>query len=192
MGEITIYSLLLRYLNYQSGLERNRPKEIIASSEVQKGDTIADIGAGGGYFSYEFARRVGDKGKVIAVDIDQRHLKFIIQNAGKKGLSNLEVSLTDGKSLDFDDSSLDIVFMKDVFHDLIDLKSYFAEIKRVLKSNGRVVIIDFADDIVSLESRTGHCSSESTITNTMRNSGFNHVKRLTSLSKQSFNIFKYK
>ncbi len=59
--------LLLRMLNKEASAPTNSPRRIIESLGVREGQIIADIGSGGGYFTFEFARKVGEAGKVYPV-----------------------------------------------------------------------------------------------------------------------------
>ena len=85
-------SLFLRFLNWEASLARNNPGRIIESLEPKEGQTIADIGSGGGYFTLLFAGRVGKIGKVYAVDIEPKYLDFIDRQSRKKGWTTLSSS----------------------------------------------------------------------------------------------------
>jgi len=77
--------------------------------KLRQGQTVADIGAGGGYFSLRFAEILGGNGRVFAVDTNQRFLEYIRNEAKKKGLENVETILVDGGKLDLPEKGLDLV-----------------------------------------------------------------------------------
>src|SRR5688572_7860268 len=72
-----------------------RPQAVIQSLDIASGSRVADLGAGGGYFTFPLAQAVGPEGKVYAVDIDDRSLHAIRQEAAKRGgiPSNIELIL---------------------------------------------------------------------------------------------------
>jgi len=82
-------SLFLRVLNWEASLPKDRAREIIESLEVREGTKIADIGSGGGYFTLQFARIVGDTGRVYTVDNNPKNLDFVRQRAKRAGLDNI-------------------------------------------------------------------------------------------------------
>jgi len=60
---------MLKMFNRRAGAEESRPKEIIDRLDIRSGESIADVGSGGGYYAYQFAEKVGDQGRVYAVDV---------------------------------------------------------------------------------------------------------------------------
>jgi len=75
------------------GPERDRwqkPKEVLAALDLKQGDVVADIGAGAGYFTILFARAVGPRGKVYAVDISAPVLQYLQKEARKQDLNNIQ------------------------------------------------------------------------------------------------------
>ena len=82
-----------RMFNRKASDPKNKPDQILESLSLQQGQTIADIGAGGGYFSLRFANEVGSKGRVYAVDTNAEFLEFINKRADEKGLTNVKTIL---------------------------------------------------------------------------------------------------
>jgi predicted methyltransferase len=76
--------LKAQMFNKKASDQRNKPDEIIEAIGLKSGHTVADIGAGGGYFSLTFAELIGEAGKVYAVDINPEFLQFIKDNSEKK------------------------------------------------------------------------------------------------------------
>lgn len=92
--------LKAKVFNKKASDPRNKPDQIIEAIGLNYGQTIADIGAGGGYFSLRFAEIVGENGKVYAVDTNHEFLDFINNSAQKKGLNNLVTLLITEDKLD--------------------------------------------------------------------------------------------
>ena len=135
-------SIFLRFLNWEASLARNNPTRIVESLQFHEGQIIADIGSGGGYFTLQFAKRVGKTGKVYAVDIEQDYLDFIRRKSEKEKLSNIFLVLATGNELNLPVAGLDLVFARNVFHHLPDPEKYFRNFRKSLKPTGRVAIIE--------------------------------------------------
>lgn len=121
-----------------------KPDEVVASLAIAPDATIADLGAGTGYFAVRFAA-AAPSGKVYAVDIEPNMVAWLAQRAQKEGLVNLEAIQAEP-----DDPRLpapvDLVFMCNVFHHLADPQAYFEAVAGKLEPGGRVVIVDFRKD----------------------------------------------
>jgi ubiquinone/menaquinone biosynthesis C-methylase UbiE len=103
---------------------------------------IADIGAGGGYFSLRFAEAVGSKGKVYAIDTNQGFLNFIESNAAGKKLGDIITIIAAEDRLDLPKESLDFVFMRNITHHISNRPKYFKNLKNFLKPGGKIIIIE--------------------------------------------------
>ncbi len=121
-----------------------RPQQVVEALELAPGDRVADVGAGGGYFTYPIAEVVGEGGKVYAVDIDTSLLAYVAHQAEKRGLPQIETveAPEDGPGLP--DASVDLIFLANVFHHLPAPDRYFAGARRVLRPGGRVAIVELA------------------------------------------------
>ncbi len=116
------------------------PASILEKLELSGKTVLADLGCGTGFFSIPAARRVK---KVFALDIQQEMLDFLRKKIKKEKITNIEVILSGESSIPISDKSVDILLMANVFHELEDKFSLLKEVKRVLKMNGRLMIIDW-------------------------------------------------
>lgn len=128
-----------------SGPRRDRwqhPDRVLAALALDEGQRVADLGAGGGYFTYRLARAVGPEGRVYAADTDDDMRSRISARAARKGYENVvTVEPRD------DDPRLpepvDLVLIVNAFHHLPDdSEAYFAALAETLRPGGRVVIIE--------------------------------------------------
>jgi ubiquinone/menaquinone biosynthesis C-methylase UbiE len=101
---------------------------------LKPGSTIADIGAGGGWFSVRAARRVGPNGRVIAEDINAKAIAYIQQRALREHLANIEPKLAP--------NSLDAALMLKVYHEIAHPQLVLANLRAALKPGARFGIID--------------------------------------------------
>lgn len=122
------------------------PEKIINSFGVEQGETVADFGAGSGYFAIPLAKKVNAKGKVYAVDILKDSLAIIDVKAGRENLVNvilLQADLEKEKSTALEDGSVDWVVIANILFQLNNKSSIFREAKRVLRPAGKIVVIDW-------------------------------------------------
>lgn len=123
--------------------EWQRPEEVVKKLALQPGESVADIGAGSGYFTVRFARAVGPSGRVYAVDIDREMLAYITKRAKADQLENIQTVLADAHDPKLADSSVDLIFICDTLHHISERAKYYPLLVRALKPEGRLVNIDF-------------------------------------------------
>ncbi len=118
-------------------------KEIVRQLGLQSGMVIADVGAGTGLFTREFAAGLGKDGRVIAVDISENFLKHIQLTCRERGLLNVDTLLCSDDSTKLPEQSVDVVFICDTYHHFEFPGKTMASVKRALKPGGRLYVIDF-------------------------------------------------
>lgn len=178
----------LNVLNSEAASPKNKPLKIIKSLDIQKGDIITDIGAGGGYFSFEFSRKVGEQGRVYAVDTKQEYLEFIKDKFKKEGINNITTVLTDGNRLDLPEK-VDMFFLRNVFHHIPHRVDYLKNMKEFLKSDGKVAIIDYKEGGCTFTGLFGHFTPEDILLDKLAAAGFYSREKFDFLPRQSFIIF---
>jgi ubiquinone/menaquinone biosynthesis C-methylase UbiE len=177
-------------LNRKASDPKSRPDQILDALSLQPGQSIADIGAGGGYFSLRFAEAVGTGGMVFAIDIDPRSLEFIKTGAEQRGLSNVRTILAGQSGPGLPEKSMDLVFMRNVTHHLKDRVGYFKNLKGSLRSGGRIAVIDYArSGFFSIRAIFGHCLQKEAVIREMENAGFRLIETHPFLPEQFFMVF---
>ncbi len=178
-----------KIFNKKASHPKNKPEQIIKAIGLKHGQSIADIGAGGGYFSLRFAEVVGEEGKVYAVDTNPEFLQFIKSSAKEKGLNNIVTILTKD-TLDLPENSLDFVFMRNVTHHIPNRVEYFKNLKRFLKTDGRVVIIEYKKGrFFTFRGLFGHDVPKETVISEMKEAGYSLEKDFDFLPEQHFTIY---
>src|SRR3954447_6425912 len=127
--------------------EREReeePAKAIAALKVGPGQTVADIGAGSGYYTVRLADAVGPTGRVFATDIQPEMLALLRKRlAGRNGGSNVELVQGTPTESTLPDGAIDLALMVDVYHELAQPQVFLRSLKRALKADGRLVLIEF-------------------------------------------------
>ena len=110
---------------------------------LQPGEVAADIGAGTGYLSWRMAERVGDKGRVYCVDIQQEMLDLLAKNMAQRHTTNFQNVLGTITDARLPSNSVDLVLMVDVYHEFDHPWEMMQSIVRGLKPGGRVVWVEY-------------------------------------------------
>lgn len=121
------------------GLGCGLPTEYAA---IKKGDTVVDLGSGAGNDVFVARAIVGDKGKVIGIDMTEEMIEKANRNNGKLGYSNVEFKLGDIENIPVGDSVADVVVSNCVLNLVPDKQKAFAEIHRILKPGGHFCVSD--------------------------------------------------
>ncbi len=115
-----------------------RPAELIAALRIVPGQTIAEIGAGGGYLTPYLAHAVGSKGKVVSTDIDEAALAVLRQRT--HAMSQVEARLVTRDQSGLEPGRYDLILLADVFHLLPDPSHYLPALFSALTKGGRVIV----------------------------------------------------
>jgi len=116
---------------------------ILKATGAKAGMAIADVGAGTGLYTELFARAVGERGQVYAVDISPTFIEKIRQRMQKAGLRNVSGLLSTQNETRLPPNSVDLVFICDTYHHFEKPTAMLASIHRALRPGGSLVIVDF-------------------------------------------------
>lgn len=124
-----------------------KPDQVMDSLHIAEGTTVADIGAGGGWFTMRLARRVGPNGRVFAVDVQRLMIEAISRRIEREGLTKI---VTPVLGLDDDpklppDARLDAVLIVDAFPEMRNPVLLLKNVARTLKPQGRIGMIDYRE-----------------------------------------------
>jgi ubiquinone/menaquinone biosynthesis C-methylase UbiE len=158
----------------------------VALASLKTGETIVDLGCGGGFDCFLASKEVGKSGKVIGVDMTPEMVKKARENAEKAGVGNIEFRLGEIEHLPVADNSADIIMSNCVINLSPDKLDVYRDAFRVLKPGGRLAISDIVataplpDEIrKNLALLTACIGGAATIEDTeemLKEAGFQHIR----------------
>jgi ubiquinone/menaquinone biosynthesis C-methylase UbiE len=180
----------LKQCAYQ-GVNRNdwqQPQKVIAALKLQPGAVVADLGSGGGYFTFRLGEAVGPTGKVYAVDIDPGMVELIAKTAKEKALAHIQPVLAKPDDPLLPKAGVDLIFTSNTYHHIDNRVIYFANLRQYLRAGGRVAILDF-DRRAWLEGLLRHYTPSEFIQREMEQAGYRLLEEFDFLDRQSFLLF---
>lgn len=118
----------------------------VALADIRKGETVLDIGAGGGLDVFLASQKVGPEGKVIGLDMTEQMVEKARKNARKGSYNNVEFKLGETEDIPVKDNSIDLVMSNCVINLVPNKEKAYREIYRILKRGGRFVISDLVTE----------------------------------------------
>ena len=142
VANLTLTSVLSAQVERTSRDEWQKVDEIFAAMGVSPGDSVADVGAGGGFLSVRLSHAVGEQGRVYAEDITGRAIRELTEQMGNLSINNVEPVLGDTDDPKLPPGKLDAVVIVNAYHEMTQHESMLAGIWKSLQPGGRLVIVD--------------------------------------------------
>jgi SAM-dependent methyltransferase len=191
MGREIAYVMGFQGIDWLERSEREKEENVstlINNMKIKPEDTIADIGAGSGYHVFRMAP-VAKNGLVYAVDIQVEMLKAIQKTKKLKKVANVETVLGNEKSINLPEHSVDKILMVDVYHEFNFPAEMIASIKKALKPNGRLFLIEYRGEDPNVPIKKIHKMSEKQAVMEMKAAGFKLEQNVNNLPWQHCMIF---
>ncbi|HEY5657083.1 MAG TPA: methyltransferase domain-containing protein [Myxococcota bacterium] len=158
-----------------------KPEEVIALLGIRAGDHVADLGAGGGYFTFRLADAVGADGRAYAVDVDDDMIRYLRRRVDERGYANIEVMRAESDRTGLPENAIDLLFTCNTYHHLTDRVRYFEAVLDALEPAGRVAILEYAQG--------HHATPRDTIVYEMTRAGYRLAAEHDIVEQQSFLVF---
>jgi SAM-dependent methyltransferase len=165
------------------------PDLAIRLLRVSKGSTVADIGAGSGYFSVRLARAVGDKGTVYASDLQAGMLELLKKAAANARVKNVVPVLAAPDDPKLPAGSIDLALMVDVYHELSQPQTVLQHIREALKPDGRLVLIEYRAEDPAVPIRPEHKMTKEQVRLEVEHEGFTQSRVYGDLPRQHLIVF---
>ena len=120
-----------------------QPGRIMDALGIGDGSAVADVGAGGGWFTVRLARRVGPNGRVYAEDVQPQMIESIGRRVHREGLRNVHTVLGTAEDARLPQGQLDVVLVVDAYHEMQFKVTLLRNLAQSLKRNGRLGIVDY-------------------------------------------------
>jgi len=163
---------------------------LVEQLELKPGEIVADIGAGTGYFSRRLARKVGDAGKVLAVDIQPEMLALLTNRMAAVGISNVVPILGSATDPKLPAVSVDLVLLVDMYHEFDFPAEIMAALCRAVKPGGRVVFVEYRGEDPAVPIKPVHKMTERQVKTEMSVLPLDWVQTLEVLPCQHIIIFR--
>jgi arsenite methyltransferase len=169
-----------------------KPHEVVMSLGLKEGETIADIGAGSGYFAFRFAHHVGETGRVYAVDINPDMIIYMNRRIRDMKVKNMVTVLAAPDDPLLMDGSIDRFFICETWHHIQNQTQYLTLMKKMLKPGGQVIVIDFQKRDLPVGPPDEMKVAREDVVRQFQAAGFQLEKENTFLPYQYFLIFSIK
>ncbi|MFT7036299.1 MAG: SAM-dependent methyltransferase [Cyclobacteriaceae bacterium] len=167
--------------------EENTTK-LLLNMKISANDYIADIGAGSGYHVFKMAPIAG-KGLIYAVDIQEEMLAELRRNKENGPSKNVEVTKGSRKSVNLPENSMDKVLMVDVYHEFDYPREMIASIKKALKEDGKIFLIEYRGEDAKVPIKRLHKMTEAQAIKEMQAAGMKLDRNISNLPWQHCMVF---
>ena len=120
-----------------------KPAELVAALQLPVGSTVADLGAGTGYFERYLSQAVGPNGAVLAVEVEPRLIVYLRDRAEREQLANVTPVFASFDNPRLPPASTDLILIADTYHHLDHRHRYLPLLTRALRPGGRIAIVDW-------------------------------------------------
>ena len=191
MGREIAYVMGFEGIGWLERSEREEEEDVsklIKNMRIKPNDIVADIGAGSGYHTFKIAA-LTKNGFVYAVDIQPEMLMVIEETKETGKIKNIETILGTEKSIQLPSNSVDKILMVDVYHEFNFPAEIIVSIKKALKPNGELFLIEYRSEDSSVPIKEIHKMSEKQAIKEMEAAGFRLKKNITNLPWQHCMVF---
>jgi cyclopropane fatty-acyl-phospholipid synthase-like methyltransferase len=143
------FSEVERFARHFDSPERDswqKPSEVVSLLDLRPGHVVADIGAGTGYFLSHLSKAAGNRGRVLALDVEPNMVLYMNRRVRQSGWTNVEPRVVAPDDPNLPADGVDRILIVDTWHHIDDRAVYAAKLVRALRARGLVLIVDFTPE----------------------------------------------
>ncbi|MBM3442290.1 MAG: class I SAM-dependent methyltransferase [Bacteroidetes bacterium] len=171
--------------------EEEDAEQLLRNMGLKQGMQVADIGAGSGFYTIRIAQRIG-RGTVYAVDIEPAMLSFIQKRVARQKLKNVKPIRCDTVQIPLPEESIDVILIVDVYHEMSHPREMLSSMYRMLKSSGRIFLVEFRAEDPNVPIKAVHKMTESQAIREFAASSFILDRSIENLPWQHCMVFRKK
>ena len=156
---------------------------------VKPGMVICDMGCGNGYHTLPLAQMVGEKGKILAVDVQPQMIEMLRQNIERQGLKNIEPIQGLYHDPKLPPNTCDLILLVDVYHEFSHPVQMLTSMRAALKPEGQLVLVEFRAEDDTVPIKPEHKMTQDQITKEMNANGFELKRQYDGLPWQHLMFF---
>jgi SAM-dependent methyltransferase len=172
--------------------KEEQPAKLLNALKLKKDHVIADVGAGSGYFTFRIAKRLGPKGKVLAVDIQPEMLDIIRKRMKESAITNVEPIRGEEADPKLPANSVDLILLVDVYHEFAYPYEMTEAMVKALRPGGRLVFVEYRLEDPKVWIKLVHKMTERQVRREMEPHPLRWVETLDILPTQHIIIFEKK
>ena len=179
----------IEWLDRREREEEEHPAQVLDALDLRPGEIVADLGAGSGYFTFRMAPKVGETGKVLAVEIQEAMLNTLRSRASALKAANVEVVQGTEADPHLPAGGVDLVLVVDVYHELSYPFEVMTKVREALKPGGRVVFVEYRKEDPEVPIKEVHKMSLKQLETEMNAVGLVRVRTVETLPLQHIVFF---
>ncbi len=172
------------WLSRPERIQEENPQEMLDQLGLKPGMVVCDLGSGDGYHTLQMAPKVGPNGRVIAVDIQPQMLQELSRRMIEKKIENIDTIIGELWDPKLDEASVDLVLMVDVYHEFSHPVQMLAAIRKALKPDGLIALVEFRAEDPTVLIRPEHKMTKAQILKEYKANGFKVAKEYERLPWQ--------
>ncbi len=168
---------------------REQPEKVLDLLAIAPGSTVADVGAGTGYFTVRMSKRVGAKGEVIATELQPEMLRLLDHKVSTEKITNVRLVRGTEHESKLPERCCDLVLMVDVYHELSDPRGVMASVRRAIKPSGRLALVEYKGEDPKIPIKPEHKMTLAQIQKELEPLGFAFVRSYEDMPDQRIVVF---